>query len=228
MKRVTIALSILCFAMIATASAAEFSADMAIVMSGQKSSGKIYFKDSKTNRQEAMGTITIYKHPASYMLFSDTKRYVVSDLEELKKSSPMAGVDDFEQWFDINKMKKVGQETIQGFKCAVYEGDFRPEETQPAMAMKLWYSTKLAYPIKTEINLPAPLSGKMTSTLENITVGKQPDSLFEIPSGYAQAKSMEDAMGMGGFTMPTGSGTGEMPSREEMEEMMKSMQEMMN
>ena len=227
MKRTALAFFVLCFAWIATASAAEFSADMVIAMSGQKSSGKIFYKNTKANRQEIMGMISIYQHPVSYMLFPDTKRYVINDIEEQKKNNPMVDVDDFEQWFKKNDMKRVGEETLQGYMCTVYEGDLKINENEPPMDMKLWYSSKLGYPVKSETTLPAPLSGKMTSTLENIDMSKQPDSLFEIPSGYTQAKSMQEAMGMGGFPMPAGGEAGEMPSPEDMQEMMKSVQEMM-
>jgi hypothetical protein len=227
MKRSALSLFVLCFALIATASAAEFSADMAMVISGQKSSGKIFYKNTKTNRQEIMGMISIYKHPVSYMLFAETKRYVINDIEEQKKNNPMVDVDNYEQWFEKNNMKKVGKETIQDYQCIVYEGDLKVSENQPPMAMKFWYSTKLGYPIKIMSTLPAPLSRKMTSTLENIEMGKQPDSLFEIPSGYTEAKSMQEAMGMGGFPMPVGGGTSETPSREDVQKMMKSVQEKM-
>lgn len=227
MKRIALVFFVLCFASIAAASAAEFSADVAMVMGGQKSSGKIFYKNTKTTRQEIMGMISIYKHPVSYTLFPDTKRYIVNDLEEMKKNNPMAGVDDFDQWLKGSNMKKVGEETLQGYPCTVYEGNMKISENQPAMAMKLWYSMKLGYPVKSESTLPSPMSGKMTSTLENIKTGKQPDSLFEIPAGYTQAKNAQEAMGMGGFMMPSGIEEGEMPSREEMQEMMKSMQEMM-
>jgi hypothetical protein len=95
------------------------------------------------------------------------------------------------------------------------------------MAMKLWYSTKLDYPVKTEMQLPAPMSGTSVSILENIKVGKQPASLFEIPAGYTEAASMQEAMGLGGFSMPSGEGAEEMPSQEQMDQMMQMMQEMM-
>ncbi len=77
--------------------------------------------------------------------------------------------------------------------------------------------------------------GKVITHLEKITVGKQPESLFSIPSGYVEAKTMEEAMGMpdmGSFmkgidtekNLPAGN---KMPSPEELDKMMKKMQEMM-
>ena len=106
------------------------------------------------------------------------------------------------------------------------------DEEQAPMAMKFWYSTKLEYPVKTEMQLPAPMSGTTVSMLENIKTGNQPASLFEIPSGYTEAASMQEAMGLGGFMMPgaggdtEGGGMGEMPSEEDMGQMMQMLQEM--
>lgn len=54
--------------------------------------------------------------------------------------------------------------------------------------------------------------------------GSQPDHLFEIPDGYTRAATMEQAMGMpemGQFS------DGPMPSAEQMDEMMKQVQDMM-
>lgn len=228
MRKTFLAAFLLCFAFVASASATEFSGDMTTIMAGQTSPGKIYYKNSKTMRQEMMGMmgmIIITKYPFAYQLFQGTKRYVVVDMEELKKQNPMIDVDNFEEWVEKNDMKKVGTESVQGYKCVVYEGDIKFTEDQPAMPMKFWYSKKLGYWIKSEIGFPAPM-GKMTSTIENIKIGKQPADLFEIPSGYTEAKDVQEAMGLGSFSMPSGSDSGQMPSEEERGEMMKSIQEM--
>lgn len=227
MKSMVLAFFVLCSAMVATVHAAEFSANMTLVMSGQQTYGKIYYKNTETNRQEIVGMVYIYKHPASYMLFPDTKRYVVNDIEEQKKNNPMIGVDNYEEWFDKNNMKVTGRENLQNFECVIYEGDIKTSEDRPSVPMKLWYSTKLEYPIKSEKTTTIPIPGKITSVLENIEMDKQPDSLFEIPSGYTQAKNMQEAMGMGGFQVPTGTKPGELPSREDVEEAVKSAKEMM-
>jgi hypothetical protein len=100
-------------------------------------------------------------------------------------------------------------------------------EGQPPVEMKIWYSPKLDYPVKTETQMPAPMSGTAVSILQNIKLGKQSKSLFEIPAGYKEAASMEEAMGLGGFSMPGGGSGGEMPSEEEMGQMMEMMQKMM-
>lgn len=231
MKRIALTFFVLCFAMIATASAVEFSADTVTEVMGMKTNGKIYFKNYKTQRtdMDMMGIkmTQIVKYPKSYQIFTDTKKYVVSDIEEMKKQNPMVGVDSFEEFIKINNFKKAGTETVEGYKCVIYEGNVTLAEGQPATSMKLWYSSKLDYPVKSEVTMPAPMSGKVTGVAKNIKTDKQPNGLFEIPSGYSEAKNTQEAMGMGGFGMPTSGGSGEMPSREDMQEMMKSAQEMM-
>ncbi len=225
---VTVALAASPFAM-------EFSADMISQMATGNIAGKIYFKNPDVTRSEMMGMISITKRPIVYQIFDSTKKYYVSSIDELKNKNPIADAGDFESWIKQNNMKNMGKESISGYKCQIYEGELQVEQSQPPMHMKLWYSKKLNYPIKTEITLPPPM-GKMTSYLENIKPGKLPESLFVIPDGYAKAASMEEAMGMpdmgallGNITTGGGGSSSEekMPSKEEMDEMMKKMKEMM-
>ncbi len=225
---VTVALAASPFAM-------EFSADMISQMATGNIAGKIYFKNPDVTRSEMMGMISITKRPIVYQIFDSTKKYYVSSIDELKNKNPIADAGDFESWIKQNNMKNMGKESISGYKCQIYEGELQVEQSQPPMHMKLWYSKKLNYPIKTEITLPPPM-GKMTSYLENIKPGKLPESLFVIPDGYVKAASMEEAMGMPdmgalmGNITARGSGSSseeKMPSKEEMDEMMKKMKEMM-
>ena len=227
MKRILFALCVVCFVFTATAFAGEFQADVVSVVMGKTTSSKIFYKDADTSRTEVMGMIIITKGDISYQLFKDTKKYVVMDMDEAEEQNPMADADDFEEFIKENDMKKIGSESVAGYKCDVYEGSVTYEENQPATAMKMWYAPKLDYPVKTETQLPAPMSGMAVSTLENIKTGKQPGSLFEIPAGYTQAQNMAEAMGMGGSL---GSGQGEtegMPSEGDLNKMMNMMKEMM-
>lgn len=221
---------------ISTAFAAEFSADMIADMGSGAINGKLYFKSNEVNRSEMMGMISIIKHPAVYQVFSDTKKYHVSDVNALEEKNPLAGATDFKSWALQNNMKMVGQESVQGFKCDIYEGDvaFDSEHRDP-MHMKFWLSKKLNYPLKNEIMMASPV-GKVSTHLENIKIGKQPAHLFEVPAGYEKAATMNEALGipdMGAFMQGKGkdNGTeslpGEMPSTEQMDEMMKKVQDMM-
>jgi len=215
--------------------AQEFSADMITQMATGNISGKIYFKNPDVTRNEMMGMISITKSPMVYQIFASTKKYHVTNIDEIKDENPMADAGDFKSWIKENDMKKTGKESISGYKCQIYEGNLDAEQSQQPTHMKLWYSKKLNYPVKTEITLPPPM-GKMLSYLENIKPGKLPDSLFAIPDGYTKAASMEEAMGIPDFgalmnnMQPGGGGKpaqNKIPSGEDMDEMMNKMQEMM-
>lgn len=176
--------------------AVEFEAD--VEMLPHNISGKVYVKNNRVNRQEVMGMVTILKNETVLQLFQETKRYVATDTAELEKTDPMAGINDFKTWIKKNKLKKTGTESIQGFKCDLYEGEIRGNEGSEPTPVKIWLSKKLDYPVKYEMFLPPP-TGKVTSLLKNVKTGKQPDSLFAVPKGYVKAASVEEAMGMQGL-----------------------------
>jgi len=226
MKKGILVFFILVLALSGSVAAVEFSADMITDIAGRKNAGKIYFKNANLFRSEVMGMIIINKHPKVYQIFPASKKYVVSDINELKKQNPMAGVENFEEMVKKNNMQKQGTETIQGFKCVIYDGKVKFAENQPEMTMKVWYSKKLDYPLKSVNILPPPM-GKISNFLQNIKTGKQPDSLFKVPAGYQKAASIQEAMGMGNIKMPSMQDAGKAPSKEDMEKMMEQMKEMM-
>lgn len=204
--------------------AEPFSADTVTEMDSGNVTGKLYFKNSEVIRNDMMGMINIIKYPQVYQLFSSTNKYYVSDVTDLDAENPMAGVSDFDAWATENDLEKTGTESIEGFACDIYEGTIEvDEETGETAPVKIWLSRKLQYPLKTETLMPAPV-GRAQSHVKNIKTGSQPDHLFDIPAGYTKADTMEQAMGMpamGQFS------DGQMPSGEQMDEMMKQVQEMM-
>lgn len=206
--------------------AVAFSADMVTKAIIQEKS-KIHYQNADTFRTEAMGIINIVNAPMTYQLVPATKKYTAQKLEEVKENSPMGSYGDMKTFIEKNKMKKTGKETLQGYKCIIYEGSVKFSEQHPPAPMKIWYAKKLDNMIKQEVSMGPPM-GSVVNALENIKIGKQDPSLFELPEGYVKVDSLEQAMGMGSFQMPSmGSGEGKMPSPEEMEKMMQQMQEMM-
>ncbi|MFO7988046.1 MAG: hypothetical protein ACQEQ5_10570 [Thermodesulfobacteriota bacterium] len=204
--------------------AEEFSADIVTDMHTGSVNGKIYFKNTQLNRSDMMGMINIVKYPDVYQLFTGTKKYHVSNVTELETDDPMAGITDFEAWATENDLKKTGTESLEGFACDIYEGTIEiDEETGETAPMKIWLSRKLQYPLKTETLMPAPV-GSVVSVVKNIETGKQAAHLFEIPEDYTQADTMEQAMGMPDMSQFS---EGQMPTGEQMENMMKQVQEMM-
>ncbi len=233
MKKFFLTSLILFFFLTSLVAASEFSADMVMDMPMGKQTGKLYHKDQDTSRTEMMGMITIMKYPKVYQLFSDTRKYFVTDIDELSKEHPGANIRDFDQFIREHNFKKIGSDTLQGYRCDIFEGEieFRsePGESPTPIFMKLWYSKDLDYALKTESTLPPPMGGKVVSRLENITKGRQAATLFEIPSGYTRAESMHEAMGLPSMPGMPGQmpSAGEAPSSEEMDAILKMMQEMM-
>ena len=230
MKKAFLIVSICTCMMISatTALAVEFSADESVsaAITGT-TKGKVYYKNTDTHRHEIMGIINITKGSTVYQLVKKTKKYTVTNVDDLTGGNPMAGVKDFKQLVAKNNLKKMGDETIQGFKCEIYEGNLKLAEDQKPAHTRIWYAEKLDYPVKTEIMLAAPM-GNMSINIENIQVGSQPGSLFKIPSGYTKVGSLEEAMGMGSAQMPSMEGTAPgQPSQEQMDDMMKNVQDMM-
>lgn len=206
--------------------AVAFSADMVTKVIVLERS-KIYYQNADTYRSEAMGIINIVNAPMLYQLVPETKKYTAQKLEDTQKDNPMGSYGDMMAFIKKNKMKKSGKETIQGYKCVIYEGSVQYAEEHPPAPMKIWYAKKLENMIKQEITLGAPM-GNIVTLLENIKIGKQEASLFELPEGYTKVDSLDLAMGMGAFKMPSmGGEEGKMPSPEDMEKMMQQIQEMM-
>lgn len=232
-KKIAACLALLVITWSSTTFAAEFSADTITDMQTGGLTGKIYFKNREMSRNEMMGMINIINGSMIYKVFTDTKKYHVSNLDELEKNNPMAGARDFKTWAAKNNLKKIGTESVEGFKCDIYEGDVKfDKKGQHTNHMKFWVSTKLNYPLKTESTMAPPV-GRISSRLENIKIGKQPNHLFEVPSGYTEAATMGEAMGMptfmqGGGDNADGQPAGEMPSKEQKGEIMKKMKDLMN
>ncbi len=226
MKQIGWMALVLSIALALPAGAAEFSADITSSLPGGETTGKLYFKDTDTSRSEMMGMIIITRQPKVYQIFPDTRKYTVTDIDEAKAKNPMLDVDDFEGWIQKNNLKEAGTETVAGYSCTIYTGEVAFSPDEPPVPMTVWYSKKLDYPVKNEATFPSPM-GKVTTSLRNIQVGKQPSRLFEIPDGYTEAGSIQEAMGMGGFQMPGGGESGQPPSRDEIERKMKEMREKM-
>jgi len=229
MKRLLqILIVLLTIALAASSFAIEFSADTISQLATGSVKGKVFFKSPDVFRNEMPGMVIIVDRPRAYQLFANTKKYHLSNTDEMKKKNPMAGIGDFKTWVKKNNLKRIGKESIEDYSCEIYEGAIKTDGSQNPIHMKLWYSKKLNYPVKTEIILPPPM-GTMTTSLENITTGDLPKSLFTIPADYAKAGSIQEAMGMPdmGSFLKKGGTENHIPSQKEREEMMNKIQEMM-
>lgn len=216
-----------CLIIITPALAVEFSADTVTQGMGQNR-GKIYYKNNTTHRSEAMGMIHITKDPNVYTLVESTRKYTVQNLDELRKQNPMADYGNIQKMIDSNNLKKIGKEKLQGYQCVIYEGQIDIGPEHPPVPTKIWYSKELQTPVRHEMEMGSPV-GKIVTQLENITRKNLKSSLFDIPAEYEKVHSMQEAMGMGNFQMPSmgNQKNGQAPSAEDMGKMMEQMQDMM-
>ncbi|HOJ78202.1 MAG TPA: DUF4412 domain-containing protein [Bacillota bacterium] len=169
-------LAVSCFSIV-LAKAPEFSADVVITdAKGKTSQGKVYVKGTEKIRQELTvngeTNITILRldKKVGWTLLPD-KQYM-----EIKMPfDPNQPNPEFEY-----ETAELGQETINGYPCKIVQYTYKNKKYG---VLKQWVSDKLGYSVKVESK---DAKGKTISIIEykNIKEGKQPDSLFEIPSGY--------------------------------------------
>jgi hypothetical protein len=79
------------------------------------------------------------------------------------------------------EIKRIGTETVQGYKCDKYLFTFSDKKMGTMMQ---WFSIKLGYPIKT-VN-KSDMIGEVVTELHNIQKTNIQDDLFMVPSDYQE------------------------------------------
>lgn len=171
-----------------TASAAfaqQFNADMVRLKPAGAITTKLSLKDDKV-RMEVTGQTTksyVIMNLAkrmSIMVLPDTKTYVISPPGRIASSVPLVRVGNPDEacvdWVkDVSKAgecKKVGDDELNGRKTVKYTATASNGD-----AGTVWIDRELKVPIKWE-------GEKGSAELQNIKVGPQADTLFEIPTDY--------------------------------------------
>ncbi len=180
MKRALAVSAALCLLLAAGCVAADFSADL---YAGQKSltkAGKVNSSGGKLRIESNMGKMTrvmIVRADKRMVWALDpaSRTYMEMPVPKGQNVDPRS-----DAMFAANSTKKnLGTEKVSGYACqkTAYVSRGNPK----ASAIR-WYSSKLQYPVKIQVNMP----GGQTSTqeLRNVKVAKQSASLFEIPKGY--------------------------------------------
>lgn len=187
--------SLLLTVVIASASfAQEFSADVMSTFKGQIVSSKMYFEKDKwrmESEMRGMKSISIVRKDKNLMwnLTPDQKMYTEMTIPEQQMmgvSKTMAG--------ELSR-KKVGTENINSIMCDKYEVSHKNKATGQTEVLYQWLSHD-GIPMKS-----AARDGSWTTELRDIKMGRQPDSLFEVPAGYTKQKmpaGMGKMMGPGG------------------------------
>ena len=153
----------------------ELSATIVSTSAGQTTTMKVYMKPDKYRTDhEAAGSSTIVRRDLNkvWMIMKGQKAYMEmpgGTDEQIKTAE--------EKVKGEVSRKKVGSETIDGHPSIKYEVTAKVDAN--VVQTYQWWATDLNFPVKT-----AAINGSWTMEYRNIKLGKQADSLFEVPSGY--------------------------------------------
>jgi len=163
----------------AAAFAAEFSADMVNTSKAATISQKFFVNGNKS-RMESPESIVIIRMDKNvmWMLMSQQKMYMEQPLDPSKIPATS------EKYPGEMERTLVGKEAIDGRTTEKYRITYTVNGMK--VTVYQWLAPDLGMPVKT-----AAEDGSWTMEYKNIETGSQPDSLFEIPSGYSK------------FTMPS-------------------------
>lgn len=189
-KLVAVSLCILFVFISGTALALEFSADTVTTTSGFKTEGKIYFTDDKFRMDmkspQKMTMITRRDKKVIWNVMHNQKMYMEMPLKDENKPR-------VERKFENEVERKlIGKETVDGHPTEKYLITYKVENS--IQKVYQWWATDINFPIRTE-----DLNGKWKQEYKNIKIGRQPDSLFEVPSGYKKFNMPSGMMNPGGM-----------------------------
>lgn len=170
---------VLIFSGLVQAATPEFSGEMVLTdAKGKVTEGKIYVKGTDKIRQEFSNGDEV-----SVTILRLDKKVSWTLLPEQQYMEVNLPFDPNQPNLDIEyKMETLGSETVNGYSCQIIQYTYK--ERKYGILVQ-WFSEELGFAVKTQTK---DAKGKVTSTVEyqNIVEGKQPDELFEIPSGYTK------------------------------------------
>ena len=156
--------------------AKEYSATMVSKSAGQTITTQIYMKPDKFRTDTKMaGTSTIVRKDLNkaWTIMPSQKMYM--EIQGMADAPSAQAVEDKVKG-EVSR-KKVGSETINGHPSTKYEVTAKSDGK--TMQIYQWWATDISFPVKT-----AAVDGSWSMEYKDIKIGDQPDSLFEIPSGY--------------------------------------------
>jgi len=167
-----------------TALALELSSDFVTTHGGFTTSGKIYLTADKIRMDmdspQKMSSITRMDKKVIWNVMHDQKSYMELPFVEDRKPRVEK---KYEGEIERKLLKK---ETIDGHPTEKYLITFK--ERDKTNKVYQWWATDINFPVKTE-----DFNGQWKQEYRNIKMGKQDNSLFEIPAGY---KKFEIPAGM--------------------------------
>lgn len=158
-----------------TALAFEFSADTTMTSKEGRMSGKIYYKQDRFRMDiktpEKMTTITRIDKKVVWNIMPAEKMYMeipFSLQDRPRVEEKMEG--------EIER-KQVGTDTIDGHPVKKYLITYQSGGNKGQIYQ--WWATDINFPVKT-----SAIDGSWVQEYRDIKTGSQPNSLFEVPSGY--------------------------------------------
>lgn len=175
-----LAAALLCFVLISSSYAAEFSADMIQTTPQGMFKGKFFVKENNFRQETEMAgerQIMIFRHDKDtvWMLMPREKMYMEMQSDPQTQNVPQLDHQTIE---NMAEKKYLGTETVNGYACEKNQYIYHDKSMG---TMTQWFSNELNFPIKMEMDGP---SGHMTSEYKNIREEKLSNTLFEIPAGY--------------------------------------------
>lgn len=160
--------------------AADFTSDMILKTDDRVMKGKTFIKGENIRQEiEIAGKkqVMIIRKDKDvvWMLMPENKMYLEMPGSKGLKNVPQMGQEELEKKAE---KKGLGREKINGYNCEKYQFTFYDKSIG---TMTQWFSKKLNFPIKIEMNSP---STQMTTEYKNIKEKAVSDELFEVPSGY--------------------------------------------
>ncbi|MDD2671099.1 MAG: hypothetical protein PHG91_08560 [Syntrophales bacterium] len=157
------------------AEAQEFSATVVSTSAGQSFTSKVYMKPGKFRTDnEAAGTSVVARKDLG-------KVWMIMKSQNTYMETPEAADEQISAAGDKVKgevsRKKIGSETVGGHPSAKYEVTAKVDGK--AVQIYQWWATDVNLPVRT-----AAADGSWVMEYRDVRLGSQPDSLFEIPSGY--------------------------------------------
>jgi outer membrane lipoprotein-sorting protein len=170
-------------------SAMEFSADVITKSAGHAMNAAMYTKDGKMRMEmKEQGQTTIMRPDKNvvWMLMPDQKAYMEMAFDPKQQPKTTEKVQG-----EVSR-KLIGSEKIDRYDTKKYEVTYKAAAKTDRMYQ--WITPEIQFPVKS-----AAIDGSWSTEYRNIKMGSQPDSLFEVPSGYKKM-SMPAMPGMPGMS----------------------------
>jgi hypothetical protein len=174
----------------------EYAADWNMETANGAVKGRIYQAPNKERREmnndgEKMVMIMRRDKKMAWSLMPSERMYF-----EMKMSDPKVGKDD-PMNYDVEQTV-IGPDTVNGVKTTKSKIIMKEKKPNGSKMGGFWWMTKDNIMMKLDvISVDKGRKDRMKMELDNLKIGKQDASLFEVPSGYSKM----DMGGMGKMMM---------------------------